>query len=395
MPVKDLQAVNPNTVILSICRECGGKQISFAEDFRSLTMGADNEFSCKIAGRGRITLDDWVYIPGQPRPGQVKTRIRQQENEIFTLVYEGGREEKITLPINNTAGREAMRTYKLLPFQIGHTLLGDYIYHVGRDKTGRAVGLIRDKVEKLMVLLEDDSILIMDRKSRRKSTDNSVLEGNVKQALENVGPVDLSDVEVKVRQEIVFLNGACGSLFERETLIRFVESIEGVRAVISKIKVYPRLFVQDEVLESIIHERLFNQNTGIFGIELFVKDQVAHLRGYIQDKVLEDVIYQQLISVDGLRELRLQLDLRERPSFSDVERTRQVVDALKKNMSLENARIRVSTLNGITYLEGSVRTTLQKNSATFAAMWAGKNFKVENNLKVNTNFGSSSYIRMV
>jgi osmotically-inducible protein OsmY len=81
--------------------------------------------------------------------------------------------------------------------------------------------------------------------------------------------------------------------------------------------------------------------------------------------------------------------------FADQEKNRLVVNALKKNGALASARISVQCVNGIIYLEGEVHSNLQKSTASFAAMWAGKNLNVVNNLKIVKSGNSDSFIHMV
>jgi osmotically-inducible protein OsmY len=78
------------------------------------------------------------------------------------------------------------------------------------------------------------------------------------------------------------------------------------------------------------------------------------------------------------------LDLRLRPHDEPGEREKAqtVAQALRSNATLKEARIRVFSQNGILFLEGFVRSSLQRNAAALAAMWAGRNFKIENKLRI-------------
>jgi osmotically-inducible protein OsmY len=391
-------SIHRNECILTICPRCQRDQIFFAADFKALQKNGDQEFSCKIAGRNRIVVNDWVYVPGEPRPAQVKMHIldRNKNREVVTLVYENKREETLSLPVIIGNEKSSLYSYKLLPFQIGQARIGEHIYHVGRDQTGLVVGVIHERREKLLVQMEDRSLLIMERPGRDDYIDSQELETEVLNALHTISEFNSDDVAIHVKQQIVFLKGVCQNLREREVLRSFVEGIANVRAVVSLIKVYPRLHVHDAELEHKIHHRLFQQNTGIFGVQLRVENQVAYLRGYIQDQKLSQQIFYHLLSIEGLRDLELNLVVRKEPSFIDLERTRQVTEALKGNPALQSVCIRVSTLSGTIYLEGSVHSSLQKSTALLTALWVGKNlWGVENNLKVDPNLESESYIRMV
>ena len=49
------------------------------------------------------------------------------------MEFEDGKEFKWSQKSQNIHGKEATAQYKLLPFQLSSTLIGDYVYHVGRD----------------------------------------------------------------------------------------------------------------------------------------------------------------------------------------------------------------------------------------------------------------------
>jgi osmotically-inducible protein OsmY len=390
--IHKISGISPRECILASCSTCEENQILLARDLRSLTAENSAEFSCKIAGRGRILLDDWVYIPGHARPGKVKSRFRKENKEHLSIHYEDGSERTLIQDIPNEAGKSAMINYKLLPFQLASTLIGDHIYHVGRNKTGRAVGFAHNEQSKLLIQLEDETFLIMNLPgdSTQVIKNNQLLE-IVRHALSGQESFTPKNLSVRVSQGIVYLEGVCDHLQKSDTLVRFIESLEGVMAVISHIHIQPNSSVADYDLELLIHQALFDQPTGVFGLELEVREGIAYLRGYMEDEETAFKIYRRISSIDGLRAIKLKIQLQENPSYHDIELARQVMEALRKNTAINSSRLRVSALKGVIYLEGSVQSNLQKSTAAFSAMWAGRNLKVINNLKVIPRLDSRHY----
>lgn len=382
--------------LLASCSTCQENQIIIFSDLRSLNPEEDKTFSCKIAGKGRITLGDWVYIPGHSRPGMVKSKTRVEDKECFYLSYEDGKQRKLILKTPNVAGKQAMIYYKLLPYQLGATLVGDYVYHVNRNVTGKAVGVIHGPKEKIIIQLEDMTYLVMTHNgSKTKIKDNPSLKQTIVDSIHSVPHVDIEQIHIEVTNGIVYLSGICKTLFERETLIRFIESIEGILAVIPKIKVIPKRPVPDYLLQRQIQDVLFSKHSGVIGIRISVEEGEVELSGFIEHNRNEQKIYEMLVPIPGITELNLKLSKKESSNFSDMEKTRMVVKALKKSAALTSARINVHTIEGIIYLEGEVNNSLQKNTATFSAMWAGKNLSVVNNLRIVKPGQSTSYQQQI
>lgn len=380
--------------LLASCHVCQENQIILFADLRSLNPEDDKTFSCKIAGKGRITLGDWVYIPGHSRPGMVKSKSRVDDNECFYLSYEDGKQRKLILKTPNTAGKQAMIYYKLLPYQLGSTLVGDYVYHVNRNVTGRAVGVIHGPKEKIIIQLEDSTYLVMAHSgSKTQIKDSLSLKETIMEAIQSVEHVDVEQIHIEVTNGIVYLSGTVHTLFERETLIRFIESIEGILAVIPKIKVKPKREVPDYLLQRQIQDVLFSKHSGVIGIRIAVEQGEVELSGFIEHTRNEQKIYEMLVPIIGITNIHLKLSKKESSNFGDREKTRMVVQALKKSAALSSARINVHTIEGIIYLEGEVNNSLQKNTATFSAMWAGKNLSVINNLRIVKPGQNFSYLQ--
>jgi osmotically-inducible protein OsmY len=380
--IKDLTKVEATEKILSVCQYCNDVQILFAGDFRFFAPEYYGEDLCKILGKGRIVLGDWLYIPGDASPCKVQSRCRIGVQEQFNVLYEDGSEKVITQEIPNVAGRKALEGYKLLPFQLSTARIGDSVYHVQRQKCGRVVGKMHGAQEKIVVFLEDTAFLILTLKSARPACPESkTLAEFINNSLQSAELPAIDNMDVFVRQGIVFVSGTCRHILHRETIIRYLEMMDGVLAVVSYIQIHPVRRRKDEELKEQIQEKLFDIQ-GIIGINIDVQEGVVALNGFFEKEQALQEIYQKVAEVDGVMDIQMNIRRRSQSLFADMEKTRMVVQALKKNSTLAHAKISVYAEDGVIYLEGYVYSNLQKSTASFAAMWAGKNLNVVNNLKV-------------
>ncbi len=370
--------------LLASCLICSEDQVVFARDLRSIIGEDEGEFKCKVGGRGRIVVGDWVYFPGQSKPGQVKMRQRVGEREHFTMVYDDGEEFKWSQRIPNIAGKEALLTYRLVPFQLGSTKIGDYIYHVGRDLTGIAVGIVHGAKEKIIIQLENHSYLIMNLNHRPSPTGtNQIMREKIREAFQSVMGESVQGMDIEVRGGIVYLTGECAHLLEKEALIRFVESIPGVLMVLPKIMIYPGIIVSDDELQWQIHTLLKAQaKLGLVGIRAFVRDGIATVHGFVEKEEVFQKLYNLLACINGLREIHLHLSPTRGLLQEDIEKSKAINEALLKNSALQGTQIHAKVQGGTIFLEGQVRSTFQKSTAALAAAWVCKNISIENNIQI-------------
>lgn len=377
--------------LLAECVICDEEQVVFARDLRSICGEDPDQFSCKIGGRGRIVVGDWVFFPGQSRPGQVKLRQSMGEREHFTIIYDDGQEFKWSQKIPNIAGKEALLTYKLLPFQLGSAKIGDYVYHVGRDITGITVGVVHGSHEKIIIQLENHSYLVMNLNHRNSPTDtNKALREKISEAFKSVMGNQYAGINTEVRGGMVYVSGKCGHLLEREALIKFVESIEGVLMVLPKIKILPEIDVTDEELQWQIHTLLSEQSRhGLVGVRVFVNQGTASIHGFVDNEKTYDAIYNQIACINGLKDINLNLSPTKGLQHEDIQRSRQVNEVLAKNNALSDCVIHAKCRGGKITLEGTVRSAFQKSTASLATAWVSKNMNIENNIKIEKPYPNS------
>lgn len=372
--------------LLCECGQCGSLQMLCSQEFAAFSPSLPDDTLCKVLGRGQLLAGDWVYVPGRPRPGRVKAVFRVQGQETVVISYADGAEERVsrTLGANDSAENpaEKLQGYRLLPFQVAQTRLGDAVFHVQRESFGRAVGLLFGRESKLVVQLESQVLLFTTLPESAQIPDNASLTRLVREqcVVQFAGSLPAT-LQINAAQGMVYLQGASPDLATLRVVRSFCAALPFVRAVVDNVSVEPSQTLSDDQLEIHVHALLVTK--GIPLIRSCLQCQRGHLTlsgVYRHESIPEEL--QNLLETEPLRGLTLDLSFRPSEDPADKNRSQAVNLALRKFSRLQGARIRATSLDGVVFLEGIVQSSLQKNQATLAAMIAGRNLRVENHLRV-------------
>jgi|GEM_PF-2931923 len=384
----------PKEPLLVICHRCNLPQIFVADEFSAFSPVPATGMLFKIPGRSRLVVKDYVYIPGQPVTGVVKSRFRTGDQEIFTVVQSTGEELRIQSPrqIPNDAPPEGFR---LLPYAVGDARIGDEIYHTGRDKFGKAIGLIFGRESKLVVQLDDDTLLLLALPPAKQIPDNRELTQVAHELLLTLSPKAVNGIHLEAGLGILYARGTCSTLPYATALRKTLQQVPNSRGAVDIIAIDPTNHVPDELLIQGLYDILLRNEHPIFGIEVICEQGLATVTGYCRNVSSELELSMELEALPGLRGLHLLLQLRPQDAPGDRERALTVGQALRHNATLRDTIIRIYSFDGVIHLEGIVHSTLQRNAAALAAMWAGRNFKIANHLRVEKKHVSPSiYIKV-
>ena len=372
----------PKTPLLCVCNACGALQVFASQEFSSWALRPADEVVCKVLGRGQLLAGDWIYVPGRPRPGRVKALFRTPAQENVVIAYADGAEERVSrtlqgasLPGDKWAG------YRLLPFEVGRTALGDAVYHVQREAFGVAVGMLFARESKLVVQLEDGSLLLIALPPQAQIADNATMAAKVLERCgERFGTLP-SSVSLHAAQGLVYMLGSLPDLASARALREFCQGMDGARAVVDEIRIEPSETLSDLELEQRVHELLVSRGIPLVRSRLHCKDGCLRLEGVYRHESLPAELHT-LLETQPLRGLELDLTCRPQEDPADKSRSFAVNEALRKHARLRGERIRATSLDGVVLLEGIVSSSLQKSQATLAAMIAGRHLRVENHIRV-------------
>jgi len=367
--------------ILIVCHHCRQAQIFVANEFRNYSPAPLEGTVYKIPGRSRLQVKDAVYLPGQPCPGIIKSRFRAGNLETFVITLASGIEIQWSQKGQQNYSENAQEGYRLIPFDLGNTRIGDLIFHTSREKRGRAIGLIFGKESKLAIQLEDETLLLITLEKNRQIPENQALIDLATASLATLGLLSTSTINIDAGQGILYARGSCLSLHVAQKIRACLNRVTLARGFVDLLDVKPTQVPDTQIIEQIMN-LLLRKDLPIFGIQIECCDGFASVQGYCRKENSNNQAFRLLESITGLRNLRVDLKLRPSEDPTDELRIQSVVQALLRNNNLKNAKIRIYSQKGTIHLEGIVHSNLQRSAAHLAAAWADRNFKICNDISV-------------
>lgn len=375
--------------ILITCHHCRQSQVFVAGEFRNYSPPIPEGLGCKIAGKSRLQVRDRVYVPGQAFAGSVKSRFRTGNQETFVIILDSGDEYRYTCQCQQEYADDALDIYQLLPFSVGSIRIGDPVFHPGRNSFGHAVGLLFGKESKLVVLLQDETLLLTALPESRQIPENKQL---TTKALEILG-VDnqemIESVHLEAGQGILYARGTCPSLPIAHKFRDTLDSVPCSRGTVVLLSVEPSVRVPDAILEEQLFDILLSPTYPIFQVKIQCDQGIAVIELFSRQENIASILQSRIEATPGIRGLQLNIRHRPQEEMGERDKAQIVAHALRRNATLHDSRIRIYLNQGIIHLEGAVTSSLQRNAAGLAARWAGRNFRVENLIRIVKNEPSS------
>jgi osmotically-inducible protein OsmY len=184
--------------------------------------------------------------------------------------------------------------------------------------------------------------------------------------------VDANHVNTETRQGVVTLTGSVNHLLAKERAEKIAENIVGVRAVINRIDVKPRLFSNDSELQKAIQDALLlDPATDAYEIAVMVHKGVVTLVGTVdswQERWLCETVSKRVPGVIAVKNEITAIHKSDRP---DREIEDEIKAMLKNDIRVDGKLIMVKVENGKVTLTGAVGSLAEKNRATMDAYVAG------------------------
>lgn len=369
--------------LTATCQQCSHSQFYFCGEFRFFSEPPAKDGAFKIAGRSRLVVKDNVYVPGSPTPGVVQKRFRQNQQETFCILQDDGSEQQYQQTLPSQYSEDALLEWLLIPLHLNTILIGDPVYHIKRNQFGHTVGMIFGRETKLVVQLENNTLLLIVLPNSRQIADNNTLTKAMQNLLVHSLPNIHQHIQIQSGQGILFLSGVCSHLKEVRKIRDLSQQMEGCRGIVDHINVQPLIHISDDILTQQMLSAAIHNQGAIFGLEVRCQNAHASIKAFCRTENARSELLDTLESIDGLQKLDFDVRLRLNDPVQERERTQAVAQALRKNSTLRNAQIRVSSINGMLLLEGFVASNMQKGTASIASVWSGKNLHIENHLVVN------------
>lgn len=375
----------PKIPLLCECDFCKTQFLAFSQEFAFVQNECIDQDYAKIPGKNRLFPGNWIYLIGAPRPGKIKRITTSHGVKNITIDFGYGTEQTVDITEQDpTQNEESPRGYRLLPAQCGETLIGDNIYHVFRHMFGKAIGMVQDvDIDKLVVQLENGTILFMTLPEECQPLPNIRLQETVKGKLQDLSPRIRDSIRFEVRHGILQANGIVRSLADRRKIQTIFNSIKALRGTINHIKVEPEKFISDTELLDAVHKVFENTRNKDFA---YYKPSVNSSKvtvkiGYYKESAITH-FENELENLQGVQELTILPEFVQEPTAEECRKMRDA-ESICKSQAGKDCKIRVTFAEGRLVLSGRVNSLLQKRLIQFQIVKFPWNLaSVENNLRI-------------
>lgn len=195
--------------------------------------------------------------------------------------------------------------------------------------------------------------------------------------------INAKEIAVESNEGIIELTGSVSHILAKERAEKLTERIKGVLAVSNRIEIEPLFAQTDLQISNNVEGALYGDPaTDSYEVDVSVSNRVVTLTGTVdsyQEKELCGYVAKSVTGVTGLKNA-LKVDYREaRP---DLVLEKEVRNALKWNIMVDERLVNVEADNGAVTLSGVVGSAAERSYA-FAIAWvAGVNSVDISQLKV-------------
>ena len=205
----------------------------------------------------------------------------------------------------------------------------------------------------------------------------------IESELMNDGAVDANLMDIQTQQGVVTLTGSVDHILAKERAEKIAENIVGVRAIVNRIDIMPRLFSTDiELQKAVENALLINPATDSYEVAVTVQKGVITLTGTVdswQERYLCETVSKGVPGVVGVKNSITAVRKSRRP---DREIQEEIEAMLKNDVRLDDQLVYVRVENGEATLSGAVGSLAEKNRATADAYVAGVRLVKNDDLQV-------------
>ncbi len=230
--------------------------------------------------------------------------------------------------------------------------------------------------------------LLLAGPSLTLALDRNVTDENVRDAVEDAiffdKAVQLDPIDVTCVDGIVTLSGTTDNILAKKRAARLAETVKGVRSVVNRISVKPRVDRSSSALKNAVEVALL-ADPAADSYEITVEaDSTGHvtLTGTVeswQEKQLAEKI---AMGVSGVTGITNNIEVEYESDRADHEIKPEVEEALEWNALVDHQFVEVSVNDGKVKLTGTVGTAAEKRQARYAAWVAGVDEVDDSGLKV-------------
>ena len=217
----------------------------------------------------------------------------------------------------------------------------------------------------------------------QSENDNPSIEHKILNHLQEYGLLEISEIEVRVRKEVAYVEGCVPNVTQKRLLETIVIQLEGIHGVVNMLRIAPMAVVDDESLLKLIHGALEGNaqiNEATLSVE--VSNGCACLRGIVGTAAEKCKAELEAWATCGVRAITNEIQvLSERP-MRDAEVVNDVLQGFCDCLGIDLSTVDVAFSDGVIRLRGVVQNSHMKRAAADLAHWIPPVVAVVNDLEV-------------
>jgi len=208
-------------------------------------------------------------------------------------------------------------------------------------------------------------------------------EVDILDSLEENGLLEITELDVRVRGEVAFIEGAVPNLKQKWLAGEVAARVKGIRDVVNMLRITPLLVIDDESLKKHIRRVLTrNSKIDMSNISVEVANSVVHLNGSVGTVAEKRLTEQEVWAIAGVRDIINKIEVLSAIPKSEMQVIGDILQSLSECLGIDLSKISVEIKEGVAYLRGVVPTDYLKNAAEELATWTPWVNGVVNNLEV-------------
>jgi osmotically-inducible protein OsmY len=217
---------------------------------------------------------------------------------------------------------------------------------------------------------------------------NQDLQKEIQDALKWEPLLHAAEIGVIVKDGIVTLTGTVDSYAKKVEAENATKNVAGVKAIVEKIEIKHHSIsakIEDaEIAQNITQALKWNLEVPKEKVKVKVENGWITLEGELQWKYQSDCVItsiKNLLGVTGISN-----NIKIKPSTEDTIELQNIVEALRRNWSIDDRNIEVSLNNHNVVMTGKVNSWYEKNEAERIAWNAPGVWNVINELEVEYKY---------
>jgi osmotically-inducible protein OsmY len=218
------------------------------------------------------------------------------------------------------------------------------------------------------------------------------LEIELSKSLEEHELLDVSELDVRVRGGIAFIEGTVPNLKQKRLAGEMAGQVEGIRDVINMLRVTPLPVIDDESLKKHIM-RLLTRNHKIdkSRISINVINGIVYLGGFVRTATEKRLAEQEVWAAAGVRDIVNKIGVLSATPKSEMQVIGEILQSFSECLGLDLSKLVVELKDGIAHISGTVPSDYMKGAAEELATWTPSVKRVVNELKVLELSGSREH----